>query len=105
MTKFAREYHKLYDKQQWRKMRKHHLENNPLCAYCLKLGITELATVVDHIVPHKGDEALMFEPSNLQSLCKRCHDSVKAVEESRGVVLGNGLDGAPVDENHHWNRS
>ncbi|HHR5499154.1 TPA: HNH endonuclease [Klebsiella pneumoniae] len=44
------------------------------------------ATVVDHIKPHKGDETLFHNPDNLQSLCKRCHDSVKQRMEKGGTV-------------------
>ena len=68
----------------WRKMRAYHLRNNPLCVACKARGITEVASVVDHIVPHKGDEALRTDPDNLQSLCKRCHDS-KTANENRGT--------------------
>ncbi|MGN8738508.1 HNH endonuclease signature motif containing protein [Bilifractor sp. HCP3S3_D3] len=32
------------------------------------------ATVVDHIVPHRGDPKLFWDRSNWQALCKRCHD-------------------------------
>ena len=44
------------------------------------------ATVVDHIVPHRGDWARFIDRSNLQSLCKPCHDAKTAremAEESR----------------------
>ena len=32
------------------------------------------ASVVDHITPHRGDWAKFIDPTNLQSLCKTCHD-------------------------------
>jgi len=102
MIKRASEYHKLYYTQRWKKLRRYQLDKQPLCGYCQHLGVTELATVVDHIKPHKGDEVLFYDDKNLQSLCKRCHDSVKAIEESRGVIMGNGLDGFPIDKNHPW---
>jgi 5-methylcytosine-specific restriction protein A len=39
------------------------------------------ATVVDHIVPHKGDKVKFWDSSNWQSLCKRCHDAKTATED------------------------
>jgi len=32
------------------------------------------ATVVDHIIPHRGDERLFWDETNWQPLCKQCHD-------------------------------
>jgi 5-methylcytosine-specific restriction protein A len=32
------------------------------------------ATVVDHIIPHRGDEKLFWDRDNWQALCKSCHD-------------------------------
>src|SRR2546430_12744082 len=32
------------------------------------------ATVVDHVVAHKGDARLFWDRSNLRALAKRCHD-------------------------------
>lgn len=34
------------------------------------------ASVVDHIIPHKGKQDPLFrDPKNLRSLCKPCHDA------------------------------
>ena len=30
--------------------------------------------VIDHIIDHKGDPKLFFDPKNLQGACKACHD-------------------------------
>ena len=45
-----------------------------LCELCLKEGRYVRASVVDHIVPHRGDEKLFWDISNWQGLCKSCHD-------------------------------
>lgn len=58
-----------------------------------------LATVVDHVVPHRWD-AEVFWSSPLQSLCATHHNSSKQSEEVRGYSLEVGLDGCPVDPKH-----
>ena len=52
---------------------KRHLAANPLCVECSKEGRTVAATEVDHIVPHRGDKELFWNPDNWQSLCKSHH--------------------------------
>jgi len=73
-----------------------------LCVYCLQVDRTTPATVVDHIIPHRGDKKLFWDQSNWQPLCKHCHDSIKAREEARGYAVGCGVDGMPVDPKHSW---
>ena len=58
----------------WRKARKVFLSCHPLCVECLKNGVLIPATVVDHIVPHRGDRELFWDEQNWQPLCKDCHD-------------------------------
>lgn len=77
-------------------MRELQLRTEPLCRFCLQREIVEAANVVDHIKPHKGDEALFFDPSNLQSLCAPCHDSTKQRIELGQDVVTFGSDGWPV---------
>jgi 5-methylcytosine-specific restriction enzyme A len=66
----------------WRKARKWYLMNNPICVSC-----GDVATVVDHIIPHKGNYDLFWDKNNWQSLCSSCH-SRKTVKEDGG--FGNG---------------
>lgn len=98
----AAEYARLYRTKAWHRLRTITLRDNPLCVYCEQLGRLTPATVVDHVVPHKGDEGLFYDQGNLQSLCKPCHDSVKARQEARGVLVGSNENGYPVDPSHHW---
>ena len=70
----------------------------------LEIGLTEAATVVDHIKPHKGDYDLFWDESNWQSLCKHCHDSHKQRLENGGVSVGCTSNGIPLDSNHHWRK-
>lgn len=69
-----------YDSR-WRTASKRYLNNNPLCVYCLKYSKMVKATVVDHIVPHRGDKILFWDETNWQALCKSCHDSKTMTED------------------------
>ena len=62
-----------YDSK-WRTARQRYLRRFPLCAECLRKGKLSPATVVDHIIPHRGNERLFWDQGNWQPLCKRCHD-------------------------------
>jgi 5-methylcytosine-specific restriction endonuclease McrA len=97
-------YKHLYNTKQWWRLRHRQLTEHPLCALCAKLGKVTAATVADHIKPHRGDEQLFFDETNLQSLCKPCHDGAKQQMEKSGTLRGCGLDGVPLDAGHHWNR-
>ena len=67
----------------WQKASKQFLAAHPLCTMCMKEGRYTKATVVDHIIPHRGDEELFWDRSNWQSLCKRHHDLKTGNEDSR----------------------
>lgn len=69
-------------------------EHEALTALCdLLAPLDQLASVTgsapghvaDHIRPHRGDEALFWDASNLQCLCKVCHDKHKQRDERRGI--------------------
>jgi 5-methylcytosine-specific restriction protein A len=64
-----------YD-HRWRKARDQYLQAHPHCQRCGKP-----ATLVDHIIPHRGDKALFWFPGNWQPLCTPCHNSAKQREE------------------------
>jgi 5-methylcytosine-specific restriction protein A len=65
----------------WQKARLTFLSRQPLCVECAKSDRTELATIVDHVIPHKGDQDLFWDTSNWQPLCKRHHDQKTARED------------------------
>lgn len=92
--------HPLYNRRQWRDLRGEVLTASGWsCALCgsLLMGKPNMPTapVVDHIIPHRGSEALFFDRANLQALCKACHDRHKQREEKSGAVLGCDLSGEP----------
>lgn len=80
---------RLYRGARWARLRAWQLTREPLCAYCMKLGRVTLAGVVDHRQPHKGSEALFFDPTNLQSLCAPCHNREKQREEIAASKAGS----------------
>jgi 5-methylcytosine-specific restriction enzyme A len=52
----------------WRKARLDFLATCPSCVDC-----GQLATTVDHIIPHGGNMRMFWNRSNWQPMCKRCH--------------------------------
>lgn len=69
----------------WQKARARFLQAHPLCVMCqaMKPPRVTAAEVVDHIIPHKGDQELFWLDSNWQALCKPHHDRDKAEQEGR----------------------
>lgn len=65
----------------WRKVRAEYLHKHPLCVRCMAQGRYTMATVVDHIIPHRGDSKLMWDENNYQALCKSCHDRKTMTED------------------------
>jgi len=63
----------LYYTARWRAWRAQVLSRNPFCVDCQRLGRTTIATEIDHVVPHRGDLARFWDPTNVQGLCATCH--------------------------------
>ena len=77
----------------WQKARGTFLRRSPLCVECEKQGLCVAATIVDHIIPHKGDQDLFWDTSNWQSLCQPHHDKKTATEDGgfgRSLSMGRG---------------
>ncbi|WP_091910557.1 HNH endonuclease signature motif containing protein [Chitinasiproducens palmae] len=85
----------------WQTARAAYLKAHPFCVYCLRdyrLAATDeadvilecaarglplpYATVLDHRVPHRGDQRLFWDRSNWQPLCARHHSGEKQRTES-----------------------
>lgn len=56
----------------WREARTAYLVKHPTCTMC-----EQPATVVDHVIPHKGNMRLFWDRSNWQALCQHHHNSTK----------------------------
>ncbi len=70
-----------YSNKQWRAIRMSVLASEPFCCMCRQQGKLTASTVVDHIIPHRGDKQMFLDRANLQALCKACHDSKTARED------------------------
>lgn len=85
------QWHKLYNLAVWKNiLRPKQLTRCPWCAVCAQQGKRVKATVVDHIIPHKGNMALFANENNLQSLCKQCHDAktMRELQENLAKIKG-----------------
>jgi len=83
----------LYNTNRWRKLRQQWLAHQPHCRFCQNGTV---GRVVDHIVPHKGNEELFWNTNNLQTLCQPCHDRVKQkIERRKNPPTPTGVDGYP----------
>lgn len=57
------------------------LRDHPFCRRCLEAGREVAATVLDHIIPHRGDRRLLRDRGNWEALCKTCHDRKTRLED------------------------
>jgi 5-methylcytosine-specific restriction enzyme A len=96
-----RGWRRWYGLQRWKTVAHHQLGEHPFCAICATQGLAVLASVVDHIEPHRGDWN-SFRFGKVQSLCKSCHDATKRLIERRGYSDEIGPDGFPIDHRHPW---
>lgn len=72
--------------RRWQKLRALFLQAHPLCVDCQREGRVTAATIVDHAIAHKGNEALFWDESNWQPLCQS-HHSAKTVRTDGGFGL------------------
>lgn len=96
----ARAWRHLYNTRAWKALRANQLSLKPLCEWCERQGRITAASVADHVIPHKGDEALFFDGDNLASLCKPHHDGAKQADERRGFSGQADQSGWPTDPRH-----
>jgi 5-methylcytosine-specific restriction protein A len=63
---------------EWRKASREYLARHP---HCRMPGCNRLASLVDHIIPHRGNDRLFWDRTNWQPLCTPCHSRVKQRQE------------------------
>ncbi len=90
-------YIKMINSQRWKNLRCDKLRTNPVCEVCEANGLSTLATEVHHKKPvesvsHElGMKHLMFDRTNLQSLCHACHSEIhrRAFSHSKEAIQAN----------------
>lgn len=86
------EWRSWYGTARWKKLRWEVLVRDFFTCQnpeCRKMVVDHSQLVADHITAHRGDEKLFWERSNLQTLCKECHDRVKQSEEKNAPQFGS----------------
>lgn len=75
-----------YNTARWRKLRQSiFLRDLYTCRKCPHVEANTSLLVCDHIRPHRGDQHLFWDETNLQTLCKPCHDKLKQAEEQSSL--------------------
>ena len=104
-SRSAERYRRLYHTKQWRQLRGTILTRDGF--RCQRCGVTltngrsdPRSTVVHHREPHRGDETLFFDASNLEAVCWQCHSGAIQSQEALGYDTTIGSDGWPVDARH-----
>ncbi len=64
---------RLYGRR-WKKAAAAYLLEHPLCVECEREGRLTPATVVDHVIPHRGDPEKFWDGA-WQSLCEAHHNA------------------------------
>lgn len=85
-----------YD-HRWRKRREATFgRDHYLCQACRRAGRITLAAACDHIVPKAQGGS--DEMSNLQALCRQCHEVKSLLEQGKQPRVRIGVDGWPCAE-------
>lgn len=79
----------------WRKVRQQIIRRDKCCVLCLKSGYLEYKGLeVHHIVKRTDNLELAFDPSNLVTVCKMCHEKLEKLPPVKQKEL---LDYAPKE--------
>ena len=77
-----RNIYPLLNDRRWIKLSRRYLLENTICLSC-----NQAATETDHILPVSEYPDLAYEKSNLQPLCRKCHQIKTARFEPRGLYI------------------
>lgn len=67
----------VYTDPRWEPLKRRVLAEQPRCdcpPECCPGGCGRPSRVVDHRIPHRGDERLAFDRANLHGMARVCHD-------------------------------
>ncbi len=84
-----------YKSKRWQKLRKEYMMTvNGLCQRCKGQGIINPATILHHKVyvtdNNYNDDNIFFNSSNLEALCKKCHNKEHFGQEELYFFDKNG---------------
>jgi len=82
-------------------LRKKRRKAHPLCADCLKRGLVEKTTQIDHIKPLMSGGT--DTDDNVQGLCDDCHARKTRRERTGNPCIGYDDTGRPLEPTHPWN--
>lgn len=97
-----------YNTMTWQRLRKAHLQREPLCRGCEAMGRITPANTVDHIVPISDGGPVFPGHDGLASYCAACHSAKTARGTEAGAIKsrkprkGCNPDGTPLDPAHPW---
>lgn len=80
---------KIYNTSRWRRLRALKLKDQPLCEVCLSHGVIRQADEVHHLdsfmdyVDRSEQAEKAYDYSNLQSICKQCHQKEHHQKKNR----------------------
>ena len=87
---------RIHGSARWQAVRAQVLRDEPVCRECARLGLTEPATQVDHVVPLSVAPHLAYVRSNLQPVCTACHARKSASDRRRmGGDSSSHAEGRP----------
>lgn len=68
----------------WRKVRRNILLRDKCCILCIKRGYFETRDLQVHHIEKRTDKIeLAYEPSNLVTLCRKCHEEIEELSPER----------------------
>lgn len=78
-----------YTSKAWRNTRNYYIKQNPICEQCKRNTPSQItpAKVVDHVKPIRLG-GLLYDTTNLQSLCELCHNKKnqqESIEYRKGI--------------------
>lgn len=74
--RYKSNYDRFYHSTEWQAVRRQVLERDHyLCQVCKRARRITPATTVHHIIPVRVDYSKRLDPSNLETICKACHNA------------------------------
>ncbi len=61
----------------WDKAISTYKQRHPYCLGCAAVGLRTKTDVVDHVIPHKGNQSVFWDTAAWQPACRHHHDIIK----------------------------